>query len=242
MSAQSAPTSPRRLRVSLVTAHAQRLNFFPNKIVPARIRTRALVLSSTSLYHYAMFRFVSRFEKNCIYFLIETHSLSLLCLIPSVSIHPPASLPAATLPAAVAWACRSSAGAPPPAPLLRLRRPSLLPLLRQLEATGHRRPARPVRHPQLHCCVSGARPYFHCCGSSRQPDTGAQPGRRHPETSAPCPAGAPRGTSLAGSRHPFVHTWTPQSSPLLTEGKSHICSILILGFVECIAFEFVQTC
>jgi hypothetical protein len=65
---------------------------------------------------------------------------------------------------------------------------------------------------------------------------------RHPQTSAPCPADAPRGTSPAGSRHPFIHTWTPQSSPLLTEVKSHICSILFLVFVECIALEFVQTC
>jgi hypothetical protein len=160
-------------------------------------------------------------KQNCIYRLVETHSLSLLCLIPATSIHPPASPPAVALPAAVAWAYRSSAGAPPPAPLLRLRRPSLLPLLWRLEATGHRRPARPAAIPKPWC---PARP------------------ARHPETSAPCPAGAPRGTSPAGSRHPFVHTWTPQSSPLLTEGKSHICCILILGFVECITFEFVQTC
>jgi hypothetical protein len=51
-----------RLRFHLVTAHAQRLNCFPKKLVPAGIRTRALALSSTSLYHYAMFSFASRFE------------------------------------------------------------------------------------------------------------------------------------------------------------------------------------
>jgi hypothetical protein len=132
--APASPTCPPRHRPRPAP------KFFPKKLVRAGFRTRALVLSSTSLYHYAMFRFASRFETK-LYRLIETHSLSLLCLIPTASIHPPASLPAAALPAAVAWACRSSASAPPPAPLLRLWHPSLLPLLRRLEATGHRRPA-----------------------------------------------------------------------------------------------------
>jgi hypothetical protein len=56
MSAQSAPTCPPHHRPRPTP------KFFPKKLVPAGIRTRGLVLSSTSLYHYAMFRFASRFE------------------------------------------------------------------------------------------------------------------------------------------------------------------------------------
>jgi hypothetical protein len=123
-------------------------------------------------------------KQNCIYHLIETHSLSLLCLIPAASIHPPASLPTAALPAAVAGARRSSAGVPPRAPLLRLWRPSLLPLLRRLKATGHRRPAWPALSRNL-----GALPGRRAIPKPRRP---ARP--THPEALPPPARGTPSST------------------------------------------------
>jgi hypothetical protein len=161
-----------------------------------------------------MFRFASRFETKL--YISFNRNTYLITPLP----HPrrqhssPASLRAAAPPAVAAWACRSCSITASPAPV---------PASIAAAARGNRTPAP---------CPAGTIP---------KPRCPARPAR-HPETSAPCPAGAPRGTFPAGSRHPFAHTWTPQSSPLLTEGKSHICSILILGFVECIAFEFVRTC
>jgi hypothetical protein len=109
-------------------------------------------------------------------------------LILAASIHPPTSLPAAALPAVVAWACRSSASAPPPAPLLRLRRPSLLPLLRRLEATGHWRPARPAPSRNL-----GALPGRRAIPKPRRPARSAHPEALPPPT---------RGTPSSTPRHP----------------------------------------
>jgi hypothetical protein len=116
-------------------------------------------------------------KQNCIYRLIETHILSLLCLIPAASIHPlPRCVPPRRLP--------SRRGHAAVAPLLRLRRPSLLPLLRRLEATGHRRLARPAPSRNL-----GALPGRRAIPKPRRPS-----GPAHPEALPPPTRGTPSST------------------------------------------------